>query len=71
MATITPEDILAAAQRAGWSMTPARVREIADAAGPVLEAFETVRSRLTFDDETAGFIAALVATKNGSFENKK
>lgn len=70
MATLTPEDILAAAQRAGWSISPERARQIADAARPQLEAFERARSRLTFEDEVAGFVAALVATKNGRVADK-
>lgn len=66
MSTLSAADILAAAQRAGWSISPARAAEIAAAAGPRLDAFEPARARLTFDDDAAGFIAALLDTREGA-----
>ncbi len=66
MSTLTAEEILAAAKRAGWAVSPARAAEIAVAAGPRLAAFEPVRAQLTFDDDAAGFIAALLAARDGA-----
>jgi hypothetical protein len=66
MSALTAEEILAAAQRAGWAVSPARAAEIAAAAGPRLAAFEPARAQLTFDDDAAGFVAALLATREGA-----
>ena len=66
MSTLTAEEILAAAKRAGWAVSPARAAEIVATAGPRLDAFEPLRAQLTFDDDAAGFIAALLATREGA-----
>jgi hypothetical protein len=62
MSQLTGEDILAAAARAGWAITPERAKQIATAGAPRIEAFERARARLTFDEDAAGFAAALLAT---------
>jgi len=55
-------DVESTARRAGWVITPERAAQIAVTAAPRIEAFERVRSRLTFEDEVAGFAATLVET---------
>jgi hypothetical protein len=60
--TLTVQDVLASARRAGWRITAERAAEIAAGAAPYLETFERIRARLTLDDDVAGFSAALVAT---------
>ena len=64
MSTITAEDLLVAARRAGWTISPERAQQLADAARPKLEAFERARARLAFDDEVADFMAELHAAKS-------
>lgn len=59
--TLTAQDVLASARRAGWKITVERAAEIAAGAAPYLETFERMRARLTLDDDVAGFSAALVA----------
>jgi hypothetical protein len=63
MSQLTDEDILAAAARAGWSVTRERAGQIAAAGAPRIEAFERVRAQLTFDEDAASFAAALLATR--------
>jgi len=63
MSTLSGDDVLAAAQRAGWSITPARAAEIVAAASPRLATFERARAQLTFDEDAAGFAAALLALR--------
>ena len=62
MAKFSATDVESTARRAGWAITPERAAQIAATAGPRIEAFERVRARLTFEDEVAGFAAALVET---------
>lgn len=61
MSTLTAADILATAQRAGWHISPERAAEIAAAANVRIGTFDRARAQLTFEDEAAGFAAALVA----------
>jgi hypothetical protein len=63
MSTITGDDILAAAARAGWPVSRERAAEIAAACAPRIEAFDRARAQLTFEDDAAGFAAALLATR--------
>ncbi len=63
MSTLTGDDILATAARAGWVVTSERAAEIAAAGAPRIEAFERARAQLTFEDDAAGFAAALLATR--------
>ena len=62
MTKFSATDVESSARRAGWALTPERAAQIAATAGPRIEAFERVRARLTFEDEVAGFAAALVET---------
>jgi len=62
MSTLTGEDILATAKRAGWSVTPARAEEIAAAANSRITAFDNIRAELTFDEDAASFMTLLVAS---------
>jgi len=62
MTKFSATDVESTARRAGWALTPERAAQIAATAAPRIEAFERVRSRLTFEDEVAGFAAALVET---------
>ena len=62
MSTLTGEDVLATAKRAGWTITPTRAAEIAAAANSRIVAFDKARAGLTFDDDAAGFAAALLTT---------
>jgi len=62
MTKFSATDVESTARRAGWALTPERAAQIAATAAPRIEAFERVRSRLTFKDEVAGFAAALVET---------
>lgn len=59
MAALTPDDVLVAARRLGWNVSPSRARQIVEAALPRLEAFERVRARLTYEDDAMDFMAAL------------
>ncbi len=59
-------DVESTARRAGWAVTPERAAQIAATAGPRIEAFERVRVRLTFEDEVAGFAAALIETSQAA-----
>jgi len=61
--SLTPEDILASAQRAGWTITAARAAELAAGANARISVFDRVRSTLAFDDDAASFAAALVANQ--------
>jgi hypothetical protein len=63
MSTLTPDDILANAKRAGWSITPARAAELAASANARISVFDRVRPDLVFEDEVAGFTAALIANQ--------
>lgn len=63
MSTLTAADILATAQRAGWHVSPERAAEIAAAANVRIGTFDRVRAQLTFDEDAAGFAAALLATR--------
>jgi hypothetical protein len=63
MSVLTGDDILAAAARAGWTITPERAAELAAAGAPRIEAFERARAQLTLDHDAAGFAAALLATR--------
>jgi hypothetical protein len=63
MSTLTGEDVLATAKRAGWTISPARAEEIAGAANSRITAFDRIRAELTFDDDAAGFMSTLVALK--------
>lgn len=63
MSKLTADEILAAAGRAGWSISPARAAEIVLAAAPRLDGFEPARAQLAFDDDAAGFTAALLALR--------
>ena len=63
MSKLTAADVESTASRAGWAVTPERAAQIAATAAPRIEAFERVRTRLTFDDEIASFAAALVETR--------
>lgn len=60
MSRFSASDVESTACRAGWSISPERAKQIADIAGPRIEAFERIRSRLTFEDDAAAFTAALV-----------
>lgn len=60
MSTLTADDILATAKRAGWQITPARAAEIAAAANVRIGTFDRARAQLTFDEDAAGFAAALL-----------
>ena len=62
MAKFSAIDVESTARRVGWVITPERAAQIAATAGPRIEAFERVRARLTFEDEVAGFAAALIET---------
>ena len=62
MVKFSATDVESTARRAGWAITPERAAQIAATAGPRIEAFERVRARLTFEDEVAGFAAALIET---------
>lgn len=62
MAKFSATDVESTARRAGWAITAERAAQIAATAGPRIEAFERVRARLSFEDEVAGFAAALVET---------
>ena len=63
MSTLTGDEVLAAARRVGWSITPTRAAEIVAAASPRIATFEPVRAQLTFDEDAAGFAAALLALR--------
>lgn len=63
MSTLTGEDVLATAKRAGWSISPTRAEEIAAAANSRITSFDRIRAELTFDDDAAGFMTTLVALK--------
>lgn len=62
MSKFSAVDVESTARRAGWAITPERAGQIAATAAPRIEAFERVRSRLTFEDDAAAFAAALVET---------
>ncbi len=62
MTKFSATDVESTARRVGWALSPERAAQIAATAAPRIEAFERVRSRLTFEDEVAGFAAALVET---------
>lgn len=62
MTKFSATDVESTARRVGWAITAERAAQIAATAGPRIEAFERVRARLTFEDEVAGFAAALVET---------
>ena len=62
MSKFSAKDVETTAQRVGWSITPERAAQIATTAAPRIEAFERIRSRLGFEDEAAGFAAALIDT---------
>jgi len=62
MTKFSATDVESTARRVGWALSPERAAQIAVTAAPRIEAFERVRSRLTFEDEVAGFAAALVET---------
>jgi hypothetical protein len=63
MSTLTGEDVLATAKRAGWSISPSRAEEIAAAANSRITSFDRIRAELTFDEDAAGFMTTLVALK--------
>lgn len=62
MTKFSATDVESTARRVGWAITAERAAQIAATAGPRIEAFERVRARLSFEDEVAGFAAALVET---------
>ena len=64
MSLLTVEDVLSTARRSGWSITPARAAEIVASANPRIAVFERGRAQLTFDEDAAGFAAALLATRH-------
>lgn len=66
MHKISAEDVMSTARRAGWSISPERAAQIAATAAPRLESFERVRATLGFEDEPAGFTAALLAAGPGT-----
>ncbi|HEY4375254.1 MAG TPA: hypothetical protein VGN52_25245 [Burkholderiales bacterium] len=63
MSTLNAADILATAQRAGWHISPERAAEIAAAANSRISTFDRARAQLAFEDEVAGFAAALLAER--------
>jgi hypothetical protein len=63
MSTLTGEDVLATAKRAGWSVSPARAGEIAAAANSRITSFDKLRAQLTFDEDAAGFMTTLIALR--------
>ena len=63
MSTLTAEDILANAKRAGWTISAERAGEIAAAANSRITSFDKIRAQLTFDEDAAGFMTTLVALK--------
>lgn len=63
MHKLSAEDVMSTARRAGWSISPERAAQIAATAAPRLESFERVRAALGFEDEPAGFAAALLAAR--------
>ncbi len=65
MSKFSAADVESTARRAGWVITPERAAQIAATAAPRIEAFERVRSQLTFEDDAAAFAAALVETMPG------
>lgn len=65
MSKFSAADVESTARRAGWPITPDRAAQIAATAAPRIEAFERVRSQLTFEDDAAAFAAALVETMPG------
>ena len=62
MSDFSRSDVQSTARRVGWSISAERAAQIAATAAPRIDAFERVRARLTFEDEVAGFAAALVET---------
>lgn len=68
MHKLSAEDVLSTARRAGWSISPERAAQVAATAAPRLDSFERVRAALSFEDEPAGFAAALLATMPGAEE---
>lgn len=65
MSKLTPEDVLSTARRAGWVISAERAQQIATTAGPAVEKFAEVRTRLQFDDDTLTLQAAREIVKNG------
>ena len=62
MSELSASDVESTARRVGWTLAAERAAQIAATAGPRVEAFERIRERLTFEDEAAGFAAALQET---------
>ena len=62
MSKFSASDVESTARRAGWTLTAERATQIVASAGPRIEAFERIRACLTFDDDAAGFAAALQET---------
>lgn len=58
-------DVESTARRVGWAISTERAAQIAATAAPRIAAFARVRSRLSFEDEVAGFASALVETMRG------
>ena len=63
MSEFSAKDVESTARRVGWQVSTERVAQIAATAGPRIEAFGRIRARLTFEDEAAGFAAALIDTR--------
>ena len=62
MSKLTALDVEITARRVGWTLAAERAAQIVASAGPRIEAFERIRARLTFEDDAAGFAAALQET---------
>ena len=59
MSEFSSMDVESTARRVGWTISPERAAQIAATAAPRIAAFARVRSRLSFEDEVAGFASAL------------